>query len=104
MELRAELCGFFTPQTRIRCGQFMHGCSIVAIDDMNTTFLPTRDISLALLVTAVVEHHQSSSAANIAHGLRRGGLRQYLWIAAILPDPIAVRRLHLSLVDPTGGS
>jgi hypothetical protein len=41
--------------------------SIIAIDDMNTTFLRTRQISQALLVTAVVEHHQSSSAANICN-------------------------------------
>ena len=47
--------------------QFYVPCPTVAISDMNTTLLRTRQMSLALLVTAVVEAGQtpgSSDACN----------------------------------------
>jgi hypothetical protein len=55
----------------------MHCGRIVPTNDMSTTLLRTRQINLALLVTAVVEHHQTpgSSAvwnANSSRLLRLG--------------------------------
>jgi hypothetical protein len=43
---------------------FMRRRSIIAINDMSTSFLRTRQISLALLVTAVVEHRQTPGSSD----------------------------------------
>jgi len=43
----------------------MPRCPIVAISAMNPTYLRTRQISLALLVTAVVEQRQAPSVTDV---------------------------------------
>jgi len=45
----------------------MRCCSIVAISDMNTTYLRTRQISLALLATAVLEARQTPGGSDLTN-------------------------------------
>jgi hypothetical protein len=65
--VRPGFCRFFTPHPIGFYAPFMRRRSIIAISDMNTAYLRTRQISLALLVTAVVEHHQTPGSADVCN-------------------------------------
>jgi hypothetical protein len=62
-----------------------------SLDDLNDVYV-------------LVNFRPAVTKKKLADGLRCRGLRQHVWAAAVLPDPVAVRGLHLPALDPAGRS